>query len=207
LYYSIVFPEPKRVLPLQLRNHIQAMVIRGALGQQAGRTDIIFIAPTARSASYALSIVNDLKLAAQLVLKTDFDGVWKKDEWGREGPDTWWAYEMVRTLEKASLEREQSVIRFRSNYERVMVNALLKTMERLGRDLAAMQGTFDEKKDPREVDAAMKSRIWSHYWSQPHQWGPDWPIRPANVATGTLAETETALPPAAAPTVAQAPAL
>ena len=64
----------------------------------------------------------------------------------------------------------------KSDFERVMVNVVLKTIERMGRDMSQMRGTLEERTDPRLVDARMQSSKPLHYWSDDHQWGPDWPI-------------------------------
>jgi len=85
---------------------------------------------------------------------------------------------MVQTSERAKIEQEESIVRAHTEFERIMVNVVLKAIERLGRDLAQMRGSLDEKLDPRIVDAQLQSRKPLHYWSEPHRWGPNWPIPP-----------------------------
>jgi hypothetical protein len=180
LYYSLVLPDPRQAVPPQLRHHVQAVVVKGFLGHQEGRCDVLILTPSARSAGYALNLFDDMKTASEVALRTKWGGVPHKGEWGQDVYD-WWAVEMVNTMEKATLEQEFSIIRMGADFGRVMVNAILKSIERMSRDLAAMQGIEDERMDPRMVDARLKTSHPLHYWSEQHQWGPDWPI-PATVS-------------------------
>lgn len=219
LHYTAVLPDPRRVVPPQLRNHIQAVVLKGSLAPLKGHWEALLLTPSVDSARYAISLLKDMKMASQLALKTRWHGVVEQTLWGPM-IDTWWAYEMVQTMEQSTLERAQNLIRARSDFERVMVNAVLKTIERAGRDLAQMRGSLEEKEDPRVVDAQLQSKKPLHYWSEEHQWGPDWPIAPhTNVpsaspdATPTPGATPTAglepettpADPAGSPEIAQAP--
>ena len=175
LYFSIVLPDPREAVPPQLRNHLQAVVIKGHLSHKDGSTEILVLTPSPKSATYTLSILNDLKMASQMALRTKWEGVPRKNEWGGEVKD-WWAHEMVKTMEEVTLEKEYSLVRMRAKYERVMVNAILKSIERMSRDLAAMRSIEDDRLDPRLADARIRTRHPLHYWSEEHEWGPDWPI-------------------------------
>lgn len=177
MYFTAVFPDPRNIVPPQLRTHIQATVVKGSLGYYKGHLEFLVLTPSARSAGYTYSIMNDMKTMAELTLKTRFSGTEKKAEWG-PWVDTWWSYEMVRNLERTTMAKEQNLVRAKSDFERVMVNALLKSIERMSRDLAQMRGSLEERRDPREVDAELKTRKPMHYWSEEHRWGPDWPIPP-----------------------------
>lgn len=180
VYYTAVFPDPRRVVPPQLRPHIQAFIFKGHLAPYEGSYDITILTPNPQSASYTLSMVYDMKLAAQLALQGRMGGIALQTEWGSQIP-VWWAHEMVHNLQRTTLEKEINLVRMRMKFERVMVNATLKSIERLGRDLAQMRGSLDEKLDPRLVDARLRSDKPLHYWSTEHKWGPDWPIaNPAN---------------------------
>lgn len=217
MYFTAVFPDPRHIVPSQLRNHIQAVIIKGSLGHREGHVETIFLAPSTKSAEYATSILKDMKTATDFTLKARFKGVKQQKEWG-EVIDPWWAYEMVQTLDRSTIGAEQNLIRMRSDFQRVMVNAVLKGVERMSRDLAAMRGTLDEGKDPRLVDAQLQSAKPLHYWSEPHQWGPNWPIPPAGIPTnspgpasspaaaGKAADAVPAAPAAASPTASADPA-
>ena len=120
---------------------------------------------------------------------------------------SWWAYELANTVETMTMEKEQNIVRMKSNYERVMVNVMLKCMERFGRDLAQMRGSLEERLDPRLVDARMKTRKPLHYWSEEHKWGPNWPIRDTTndipVKSSAVQPVESDVPQEPAPPVSQ----
>jgi hypothetical protein len=185
MFFTAVFPDPRRVVPPQLRPHIQAVIMKGMLAPYEGNWETIVLTPRPESASYALSVIYDMKLAAQLALQSRFQGVVLEQAWGPSIP-VWWAHEMANTTQRTSLEKEQNIVRLRVAFERVMVNAVLKSLERMGRDMAQMRGSMDEKLDPRLVDARLRTAKPLHYWSDPHRWGPDWPIpMPTNTAAGS----------------------
>lgn len=177
LYFTMVFPEPRHVIPPQLRHHMQAIVLKGFISKYKGHAEVLALSPSARSADYAASILKDLKLVAELTLRTRWHGDERQTPWGPVR-NPWWAYEMVQTLQASEMTKEETLIRFSTDFERVMVNAILKSIERLSRDLAAMKSTFDERLDPRLTDAKLRTKKPMHYWSEEHQWGPDWPIPP-----------------------------
>ncbi|MCS6771380.1 MAG: hypothetical protein NZ740_05070 [Kiritimatiellae bacterium] len=179
LYYAAVFPDPRRIVPTQLRSHIQSIIVRGQLAPLQGSSEIILLSASSDSAAYTASLLFDLRLAAILALQTRFGGTAVQSELGTRIP-VWWADEMARNLQRSTIEKSLNLVLMRMNFERVMVNATLKSIERLGRDMARMRGTIDEKMDPRLVDQRMKSEKPLNYWSDAHRWGPDWPIPDPN---------------------------
>ena len=188
LYFTAVFPDPERIVPPQMRQHVQAFILKGHLASQEGSFESIVLTPSPKSAAYALSLMHDMKMASLLYLRARQKGTIEQTQWGTQ-MGTWWAYEMGNSLEKTTMEKEQNIVRMKVDFERVMVNATLKSMERMGRDYAQMKRSLDERMDPRLVDASLKSDSPLHYWSTPHKWGPDWPIS----APGTnTAEKQTA---------------
>ena len=196
MYYTAVLPDPRRIIPSQLKSHVQAVVLKGSLGYEKGHFEMILLCPSIKSAEYALSVMEDMKTMANVTLKTRFSGVVKKTEWG-DMVDTWWALEMSRAVEATKLKAEQNLVRAKSNFGRVMVNAVLKTVERMCRDLAQMRGSLQEGLDPRIVKQQMGKTQTSHYWSDPHIDGPDWPIPPPeqlDPSTSTNAPSEPAQP-------------
>lgn len=198
MYYTAVFPDPRRVVPPQLRPHVQAFIFKGHLAPYEGSYDVTVLTPNEASASYALSMIYDMKLAAQIALQGRFHGVVRQEAWGPHIP-VWWAHEMVHNMQRMSLEKEQNLVRLRLDFERVMVNATLKSLERMGRDLWQMRGSLDEKLDPRLVDARMKSAKPLHYWTDEHRWGPDWPIAAPSNVTENAADTPTEAPAVSPP--------
>lgn len=177
LFFTIVIPEPGKLVPPQLRSHIQAMIFKGRLGYDTGVLETILLCSSVDSAEYTFAISQDLKTMADLALQIQFQGMEVDTEWGRR-VGVWWAYEMAQTLRKAVFRRDGSLVRAKSEFGRVMVNAFLKSIERMSRDVAQMRMSLDQGMDPRLVDARLQTPSYGHYWSQPHQWGPDWPIPP-----------------------------
>lgn len=179
IHFAAVFPDPRRAVPAQMRPHIQAIIMRGHLAPYDGSYEMILLTPNSESASYVLSLLYDMQIAAQLTLQSRLGGYVQQTEWGARVP-VWWAHEMAKTLQTATFEKSQNIVKMRVSFERVMVNATLKTIERLGRDFAQMRGSLDERLDPRLVDQRLKSNKPLHYWSDAHRWGPDWPIADPN---------------------------
>lgn len=175
LYYSMVFPSPEQVVPAKMRNHIRAILVNGYLAPDRGSMELVVLTKSEVGTALVGSMMNDLKVALQVALRTRFAGVLIESPWGPHVP-VWWAYEMANTLEDVEITRRDRTIRMSSQYERRMVNATLKTIERFGRDFSQIKGVTEDKLDPRVVDARMQTRKPNHYWSEAHKWGPDWPF-------------------------------
>ncbi len=217
LHYSTVIPNPTDLLPPQLQSHIQAVVVKGTLSHARGSWDIIAIARSERSASYAISIFQDLKTSAEVILGAVLGGTPRQGQWGEQY--IWWARAMLNTSRQSQLQQDGNLVRLKAVYQRVMVNAVLKSIERMGRDIAAQRLRAAEK-DPRLARALREANGANgqdtsplSYWSQEHVWGPDWPISfgtsnapvPDITAAGEQTGTASA-EPTAVPTPAPAPA-
>ncbi|MBN1268545.1 MAG: hypothetical protein JXB04_03080 [Kiritimatiellae bacterium] len=188
LYYSAVFPQPRGIVARGLQAHVRTVILKGFLAMYEGANEAVILTPSAKSAAYTVQVLSDLKTGAEVALRTKWKGVQRETPWGPV-IDPWWAYELAETIEKKTiLEREDNVVRATTEYQDAMVNVALKSLERMGRDLAAMRGTLDERLDPRLVDARMQTRKPLHYWSEDHRWGPYWPIAPRD--TNLLAQAQ-----------------
>lgn len=175
IYYTAVFPNPSEIVPPKMRNHIRAMIMNGSISPEQGSMEMILLSNNEKSTALVASMAQDLKAAMQIALRTRFAGVQVDSPWGPYVP-VWWAYEMANTMEDVQLSRRDLTVRLSVTYERRMVNATLKTIERFGRDFSQIRGVQEEKLDPRVVDARMETRSPLHYWSDQHRWGPDWPF-------------------------------
>ena len=175
LFYTAVLPAPKHLVPDKMKAHVRAILINGSLSPEQGMFELVVLTDNERSASLVSSMMYDLKTSMLIGLRTRFGGVQEDTPWGPHVP-VWWAYEMANTVEDMQLTRRDRTVRLTSRYERRMVNATLKTIERFGRDYSQIRGVKQDKLDPRVVDANMQSRKPGHYWSDAHRWGPDWPI-------------------------------
>jgi hypothetical protein len=177
LFHTLVIPNPRRLLPPQLRPHVSTIIVKGSMHKYHSDTEMLLLCPSPRSAATTAAVIGDLKLAKETLLKTKFGGVAEMKPWGPH-VECWWAFEAVMTSEKALLQQDQNLVRYHTTYGRVMNNVVLKGCERMGRDLLAMSKINEERKDPRLADAEMRSGRPSNYWSSSHHWGPNWPIAP-----------------------------
>ncbi|MDD2236280.1 MAG: hypothetical protein PHG65_03615 [Kiritimatiellae bacterium] len=189
LYHVTVFPNPENVLPPQLRKHVQTVVTKGAIGQYDGNWDVIIITKSPESARYVVSIINDMKRTAEITLSSVLGGDAVETQWGKQY--VWWARSMMDMSARSVVDQKANLVRVRTDFKREMVNATLKTVERAMRDYKAIRERFDEN-DPRVAKALAKAdalesqgkrleskgRRMLNYWSEDHQWGPDWPIQP-----------------------------
>jgi hypothetical protein len=130
-----------------------------------------------------------MRMALTVFLKARWKGAIEKTPWGEQS-GSWWAQSYADLLEGFKVEKEQNIIRMKSEFERVMVNASLKALERMGRDMRQMKGTMEERLDPRLVDASMQSGKPLNYWTEAHRWGPDWPIAAPSTNAASSAPIE-----------------
>lgn len=200
LYYMIVFPNPRDLVPYKLRNHVQVVVAKGVISPMEAEHEMTVLARNERSASLVASILYDFRTASVLALRSRFRGVVEETTWGDYVP-VWWAHEMADTVEQVQLSREDNVVTLSASYQRVMVNAMMKTIERFGRDYTRARGVQEEKLDPRYVDAQyLRTESPAHYWSRQHKWGPNWPFgAPTNVLEATPDVPQEELPPVTQP--------
>lgn len=175
VHFTMVLPAPQEILPSRMKAHVRAVLLNGFLAPDEGSMEVVFLADSERSAARISSMARDLNTSLQLILRTRFQGVVLETAWGDHIP-TWWALEMANALDTIELERRNFTVNMSIDFERVMVNAVLKSIERFGRDYSQIRGVQGEKLDPRVVDARMQTRKPSHYWSEAHKWGPNWPF-------------------------------
>jgi len=195
LHYAIVFPEPKELAPPNLRNNLQTVIIKGKMSADHGRTEIMFISPTYRTASQVNTLLQDMAGLARITFHDKFSGYIKKVPWGKMN-DTWWAVEYVELIDSLKIVQDQVLVVAQVDYDRAKNNAILKTIERAGRDLAmqksfALAGTL-----PWEFAFQEKNNPSGGYWSKQHRWGPEWPLgdegipTPASIAAAAERKSE-----------------
>jgi hypothetical protein len=176
LYYTVALPAPRDLVPPRMKNHIRAILLNGYISPEKGSTELVVLAESDRSAARVSTMLFDLKTSMQVALRTRFRGVMEETAWNPKFIPVWWSYEMANTLEDVVLTRRDRTVSLSSEYERRMVNAQMKSIERFGRDYTQIRGYKEDKLDPRVVDARMKTTKPLHYWSEAHKWGPDWPF-------------------------------
>jgi len=203
LYYAIVFPEPKDLAPPNLRNNLQTVIIKGEMDADSGRTEIMLISPNYRTAKQVFTVVSDMAGLARITFHDKFGGYIKQVPWGTMN-DTWWSVEYVALIDSLQIAQDQVLVVASVDYDRIKNNAILKTIERAGRDLA-MQKSFSLAGDlPWEFAFRERANPSGGYWSAPHRWGPEWPLgdegipTPGSIAAGQEREKAKAQKEAAA---------
>jgi hypothetical protein len=206
LHYAIVFPDPKELAPPNLRNNLQTVIIKGEMAGDYGKTEAIFVTPNLRTATQSFVIFKDMISLARMIFHDQFSGYIKDMPWGKMN-DTWWAVEYVELIDDMSLVQDQVLVVARMEYDRVKNNALLKTVERMGRDIAMQKSYLLAGELPWEFAYHNKDNPSGGYWSAPHRWGPEWPLGQEGIPTASsmaaTAERERpSLEPKAAPPAA-----
>ncbi|NCD32262.1 MAG: hypothetical protein EOL87_02470 [Spartobacteria bacterium] len=211
VHTATVFPKPDKLLPPQLRRHTQSVILKGSMGQYDGSWDIILITKSERSASYVLSVVNDMKRSAEALLATAYKGEDIATEWGGK-EYVWWAKAMLRTARQSRIEQVGNIIRVKTKFDRKMVNASLKVMESAMRDYRMIRASVDSS-DSRiagavgQADALAgkagrlqrEGKQLMKYWGDEHEWGPDWPIPPQQSELGLTADLNDGVVPSDVP--------
>ncbi len=187
LHYSIVIPSPKQIAPPNLRNHLQTVFITGTMEPDQSETEIRFITGNPLKASHVHSILKDMLSMARMTFHDRFSGYVKKRSWGTQD-DMWWATEYVSLIDSSKLVLSPDMVSLRFRYDRAQNNAVLKTIERAGRDLAAQRAFAIAGELPWEFVYAQKDNDSGAYWSKEHLDGPEWPLGEEGLPTpGSIA--------------------
>jgi hypothetical protein len=187
LHYAIVFPDPKDLAPPKLRNKLQTVLIKGDMDADSGRTEAMLVSPNMRSSTQVYTIVKDMVTLARITFHDRFSGYIKEMPWGQMN-DSWWAVEYVDMVDRLKVVHDQVLVVTRLDYDRAQNNAILKTIERAGRDLAAQKAFSLAGTLPWEFAYQEKNSPSGGYWSAPHRWGPEWPMGDEGIPTpGSMA--------------------
>ena len=187
VHYAIVFPDPKMLAPPNLRNNLQTVMIKGRMDGDSGESQIILVSPTPRAAGLVHTVMKDMVALARATFHDKYSGYIKQMPWGLMN-DTWWSVEYVKLMDSMRVVQDQVLVVVQVEYDRSKNNAILKTIERAGRDMA-MQKAFSLSGDlPWEFAYRLKDNPSGGYWSDPHRWGPEWPLGDEGLATpGSIA--------------------
>ena len=187
VHYAIVFPDPKMLAPPNLRNNLQTVMIKGRMDGDSGESQIILVSPTPRAAGLVHTVMKDMVALARATFHDKYSGYIKQMPWGLMN-DTWWSVEYVKLMDSMRVVQDQVIVVVQVEYDRSKNNAILKTIERAGRDMA-MQKAFSLSGDlPWEFAYRLKDNPSGGYWSDPHRWGPEWPLGDEGLATpGSIA--------------------
>ncbi len=187
LYYAIVFPEPKDIAPPNLRNSLQTVLIQGEMSGDDGQTEMMAICKNARSAAHVETILKDMLGLMRVTFHDHYEGYIKEMSWGKMN-DSWWAVEYVALVDATEIVAEYPLIVARTSYDRAQNNAILKTIERAGRDLAAQKAFSLSSQLPWEFAHEGRNQPRAGYWSTEHVTGVEWPLGDDGIPTpGSIA--------------------
>ena len=187
LHYAIVFPNPKELAPPNIRNSLQTVILKGEMSGDTGKTELMLVSPSVSSAYQVHTLVKDMRALAAITLRDKFAGYVKQMPWGPMN-DVWWAVEYSDLITRLQLLQDQVLVIARTDYNRAKNNAILKTVERAGRDLAAQKAFLLSGDLPWEFVFREKDNPTGGYWSSEHRWGPEWPLGDDGIPTpGSLA--------------------
>ena len=187
VHYAIVFPDPKMLAPPNLRNNLQTVMIKGRMDGDSGESQIILVSPTPRAAGLVHTVMKDMVALARATFHDKYGGYIKQMPFGLMN-DTWWSVEYVALMDSLRVVQDQVLVVVQVEYDRAKNNAILKTIERAGRDMAMQKAFTLSGELPWEFAYRLKNNPSGGYWSDPHRWGPEWPLGDEGLATpGSIA--------------------
>ena len=187
VHYAIVLPSPKQLAPPNLRNHLQTVFVTGVLGPDESESEIRFITGNPLRSAHVNAILADTLALARMTFRDRFSGYVKKREWGLQD-DVWWATQYVDIIDHSEQFMAPDMVTLRVGFDRPKLNAVLKTIERGGRDLAAERAFALAGDMPWEFVYAEKDNPTGGYWSKGHVDGREWPLGDEGIATpGSIA--------------------
>jgi hypothetical protein len=107
-----------------------------------------------------------MALLARITFHDQFSGYIKDMSWGKMN-DTWWAVEYVDLFDTLQIIQDQVIVVARVEYDRIKNNAILKTIERAGRDLAMQKSFLLAGELPWEFAFRERENPSGGYWSRP----------------------------------------
>lgn len=190
LHYSIVFPEPSEIAPPNLKNAFQTILVRGVMEADTGSTDWVFLCKNPRDSRHVHTLCKDALALARGTFHDHFGGYIKEMPWGKMN-DNWWAVEYVGLIDATTLVHENGLVSMSVSYDRGKNNAILKTVERVGRDVAAQKAFALAGQTPWEFAFASRENPAGGKWSREHVEGPDWPLGDLGIPTpGSIAAAQ-----------------
>ena len=190
LYFTAVFPAPREVVPMRMRPHVRAILMNGFISPTDGSMEMVALCNDERSAERVETMFTDIFDSVQVAMETRFGGSITETAWSDGHVETWWAYEIANTIENMAIKRNDRTVSMAADYDRQMVNAMMKVVERFGRDYSAIRGVQDEKINPQEVQDFMQGNPFTPRWTEQHEWGPDWPFPPTSKDETPASEDE-----------------
>lgn len=190
VHYTFVVPDPKQLLPPNLRKHVQSIQVSGVLRADDATSETLFVCNSVRAAGYVHHVVRDMADLARVVFHDRFGGYVKEMPWGKMN-DQWWAVEAVRTIDESEIVQDNVLVVARNQLDRRQENFLLKLVERCGRDIASQKAMRLDGTRPWDFAYNQSVEGKGRYWSAEHLDGANWPLGTEGIETpGSRAERE-----------------
>ncbi|MBQ7251152.1 MAG: hypothetical protein IJS32_00960 [Kiritimatiellae bacterium] len=190
VHYTMVVPDPKQLLPPNIRKHVQSIQISGILRADDATSETLFVCNSVRAAAYVHHVVRDMADMARVVFHDRFGGYVKEMPWGKMN-DQWWAVEAVRTIDESEIVQDNVLVVARNALDRRQENFALKVVERCGRDIASQKAMRLNGTRPWDFAYNQAVEGKGRYWSAEHLDGANWPLGAEGVETpGSRAERE-----------------
>ena len=189
LHYAIVFPKPGEIAPPNLKNDLQTVFLAGVMGPDDGESEIRLLTAGGLRTMHVKNVVKDLLAMARVTFHDKWGGYIKEMSWGKMD-DMWWARDYVEMIDSTRFIERPDMVVLRTKTDREKNNAVLKTIERLGRDLAAQKAFELAGTLPWEFKFQERNETGAK-WSDEHLWGRDWPLGDEGIPTpGSIAAAQ-----------------
>ena len=186
LHYAVVFPTPGQIAPPSLKNDLQTVFLAGEMSGDSGNCEARFVTSGIMKTMHVRNVLKDMMAMARVTFRDKWGGYIKERSWGKMN-DTWWAVDYVDMIDRTQLIEQHDLVVLRTSMDREKNNAVLKTLERAGRDLAAQKAFELSGQMPWELRFDARER-GGGYWGKEHKWGADWPLGDEGIPTpGSIA--------------------
>lgn len=185
-HYAVVFPTPKEIAPPNLKNDLQTVYLSGTMTGDDGQCEMRLVTAGGLRTMHVRNVVKDMLAMSRVVLHDKWGGYVKEMPWGKMD-DMWWARDYVELIDRLKFIELHDMVVLRTETDREKNNAVLKTLERAGRDLAAQKAFELAGTMPWEFKFNERNMTGA-YWSKDHLSGKDWPLGDAGIPTpGSIA--------------------
>ncbi|MBR6022440.1 MAG: hypothetical protein IK066_08490 [Kiritimatiellae bacterium] len=186
LHYAVVFPTPGQIAPPSLKNDLQTLFFAGVMSGDDGSCEARFVTTGPLRTMHVRNVLKDMMAMARVTFRDKWGGYIKEREWGKMN-DMWWAVDYVDLIDRVKFVEMPDMVVLRTETDREKNNAVLKTLERAGRDLAAQKAFALSQQLPWELRFEAREQ-GGGYWGKEHKWGPDWPLGDEGIPTpGSIA--------------------
>jgi hypothetical protein len=185
-HYAVVFPSPREIAPPNLKNDLQTVYLAGTMTGDNGQCEARLVTAGGLRTVHVRNVVKDMLAMARVVMHDKWGGYVKEMSFGKMD-DMWWSRNYVDLIDHLKFIERPDMVVLKTETDREKNNAVLKTLERAGRDLAAQKAFELAGTLPWEFKFNEKNMTGA-YWSEAHLCGADWPLGDAGIPTpGSIA--------------------